>query len=80
MERCLEPNCKVWVKFKHRRVCEGSPPGWYRRRRRQSGKEGGQAWDPEQAVLAGTPGELKRIREIPIGGWGGVLRGPECQG
>lgn len=41
MERCLEPNCKVWEKFKHRRVCEGSPPGWYRRRRRQSGKKGG---------------------------------------
>lgn len=44
------------------------------------GRRGGQAWDPEQAVLAGTPGELKRIWEIPIGGWGGVLWGPECQG
>lgn len=72
MKRCLELHLKVWVVFKHRK-CEGSPPGrWNRRRRGPSRKEGVQAWDPEQAILAGTQGILQRIWEIPVGGWGGV--------
>lgn len=71
LERCLEPNDRVWVEFKHRKICEGSPPGW-NRRRGQSGKEWGQAWDLEQAVLAGTPQMRQRTCDIPSGGWGGV--------
>lgn len=35
MERCLEPNLKVWVQFKHRDMCEGSPPG----RRNRGGED-----------------------------------------
>ena len=42
------------------------------RRREQSGKEQGQAWNPEQAILAGKGAILQRIREILVGEWGGV--------
>lgn len=40
MERCIEPNRKVWVEFKPRKMCEGCPPDWNRRRRGQSGRKG----------------------------------------
>lgn len=36
------------------------------------GRRWGQAWDLEQAVLAGTPRMGQRTCDLPIGEWGGV--------
>lgn len=61
LERCPEPNHKVWVEFKHRKVCEGSPLcKWNRKRGGQSGKEGAGV-GAEQAVSAGHRSALENL-------------------
>lgn len=65
-KRRLESKLKVWVEFRHGNICEGSPPG-RQRRRRQSRQEGGQAWNPEKALLTRTEEHFRELEKFWLG-------------